>query len=229
MGTTELTAAGVGAGDEVVLPAFGGAHVAEAVRELGARPVCADIDPRSFCLDPDAVEAVLTERTAAVVPVHLFGRSADMGRLAEVAGRAGARLVEWEPAPRADSVDAVRRRQYAAYFDRRLRGVVIPPAPRSAEHAYTSYVVRVPGNGRPDRDVFKRALRARGVECQVPVKAPVHWMPGFRQAVHLAAAESAAEECLALPLSAAMTKRELQHVVSACNALGGLMREEPAC
>ncbi|MFG3260204.1 DegT/DnrJ/EryC1/StrS family aminotransferase [Streptomyces sp. NPDC048172] len=225
MGTTQLTAAGVGAGDEVVLPAFGGAEVAQAVRELGARPVCADVDPASFCLDAEAVEAVVTERTAAIVPVHLFGQAADMTGLEAVAQRRGTCLVEWEPRPRTDSVDAVRRRQHAAYLARRLNGVVIPGARKDVEHAYTEYVVRVPGNGRPDRDAFKRALRARGVECHVPVKAPVHWLPGFRAEVQLPAAEKAAEECLALPLSSAMSKRELHQVVSACNALGGLMHE----
>ena len=69
-----LRAAGVGAGDEVVVPAFGNVEVAEAVTRAGALPVFADIDPLTYCLEPAAVEAAVTPRTAAVVVVHRFGR-----------------------------------------------------------------------------------------------------------------------------------------------------------
>ncbi|MDJ1130941.1 DegT/DnrJ/EryC1/StrS family aminotransferase [Streptomyces iconiensis] len=225
MGTTQLIAAGVGVGNEVVVPSYGGAEVAEAVREIGARPVFADIDARSYCLDPVSVEQVVSECTAAVVPVHLFGHCADLNGLGELAALRNIRVVEWEPLPRVDAVDAVRRRQHAEYLGRRLRGVVTPVVEPGVEHAFMEYVVRVPGNGRPDRDAFKRALRARGVECGVPVKLPAHRMPEFRAAVRLPEAERAADECLALPLAASLTKRELQHVISACNGLGGLLRE----
>ena len=88
-------------------------------------------------------------------------------------------------------------------------------------HTYQQYVVRVPGNGRPDRDAFARAVRARGVECWVPVKTPVHRMPGFRRDVYLPETERAADETLALPVDAALTKREMQRIVSACNASVG--------
>ncbi|HWM36444.1 MAG TPA: DegT/DnrJ/EryC1/StrS family aminotransferase [Streptomyces sp.] len=228
MGTKDVTAAGVSPGDEVVVPAFGGAEVAGAVRAVGARPVFADIDPRSFCLDPEAVEAVVTQRTAAIAPVHLFGHPADMVCLSELAQRRGLRIVDLDASPPVVSVDAVRRRQYASYLDVRLRGVGIPTVALGVEHAYTDYVVRVPGNGRPDRDAFKHALRARGVACYVPVKAPVHRTAEFRADVRLPESERAADETLALPLEASMTKRELHRVVSACNGLGGLLME-PAC
>jgi dTDP-4-amino-4,6-dideoxygalactose transaminase len=126
------------------------------------------------------------------------------------------------------AVDAVRRRQHAAYLDVRLRGVGIPSVALGVQHAYTDYVVRVPGNGRPDRDAFKQALRARGVACYVPVKTPVHRTAEFRTDVRLPESERAADETLALPVQASMTRRELQRVVSACNGLGGLLME-PAC
>jgi dTDP-4-amino-4,6-dideoxygalactose transaminase len=91
-------------------------------------------------------------------------------------------------------------------------------------HTYQQYVVRVPGNGRPDRDAFARAVRAKGIECRVPVKTPVHRLPGFRRDVHLPETERAADETLALPVDASLTKREMQRIVSACNALGGLLQ-----
>lgn len=223
-----MTAAGVRPGDDVVVPAYGGTEVARTVRELGARPVFADIDPRSFCLDPAAVETAVTPATVAVVPVHLFGHPADMVCLQELAQRRGLRMVDIDAGPEVVAVDAVRRRQYATYLDMRLRGVVVPSVATGVEHAYTDYVVRVPGNGRPDRDAFKYALRARGVPCYVPVKTPAHRTAEFRTDVRLPESERAADETLALPLEASMTKRELQRVVSACNGLGGLLME-PAC
>jgi dTDP-4-amino-4,6-dideoxygalactose transaminase len=89
-----LLAAGVGPGDEVVVPSFTFAATANAVAMTGATPVFADIEPHSFCLDPDAVAAAVTSRTAAVVPVHLYGHPAPWGGLAEVAERHGLLLLE---------------------------------------------------------------------------------------------------------------------------------------
>ncbi len=188
----------------------------------------ADIEPRSLCLDPDSVDAVVTSSTVAVVPVHLFGHPADMVCLQELAQRRGLRVVDVGVRPHVVAVDAIRRRQCASYLDARLRGVVVPTAATGIEHAYTDYVVRVPGNGRPDRDAFKRALQARGVACYVPVRTPAHRTAEFRADVRLPESERAADETLALPLEASMTNRELQRVVSACNGLGGLVME-PAC
>lgn len=89
-----LLAAGVGPGDEVIVPSFTFAATANSVALTGATPVFADIDPYSFCLDPEAVDAAVTERTAGIMPVHLYGHPADMTRLGEVAERRGVRLFE---------------------------------------------------------------------------------------------------------------------------------------
>lgn len=216
-----LKAAGVGLGDEVIVPAYGNAEVAEAVVQAGGLPVFADIDSATYCLDAEAVAAAVTPRTSAVVVVHRFGRTAGMGALGEVGRRHGLLVVE--QAESSEPYDGVvRRRGHAAYLDARLSGVVTP-APGEG-HTYQQYVVRVPGNGRPDRDAFARAVRAKGVDCRVPVKTPVHRMPAFRRDVVLAETERAADETLALPIGAGLSRRELQRVVSACNALGGLLQ-----
>jgi len=76
-----LEAMGVGRGDEVVCPAFTFYATAEAIVRVGATPVFADIDPATLNLDPAAVTAVVTERTKAIVPVHLFGRPAPLEEL----------------------------------------------------------------------------------------------------------------------------------------------------
>ncbi|MEV7685156.1 DegT/DnrJ/EryC1/StrS family aminotransferase [Streptomyces bungoensis] len=216
-----LRAAGVGAGDEVVVPAFGNVEVAEAVTQAGALPVFADIDPVTYCLDPDAVEASITPRTVAVVVVHRFGRRADIGRL-HALGQRHELLVLEQGESEAPYDELAQRRERAAYLDARLKGVRTPAG--GDGHTYQQYVVRVPGNGRPDRDAFARALRVKGVECRVPVKTPVHRLSEFRRYVSLPETERAADETLALPVDASLTKREMQRIVSACNALGGLLQ-----
>lgn len=89
-----LLAAGVGPGDEVIVPSFTFAATANSVALTGATPVFVDIEPTYFCLDPRAVEAAITERTKAIMPVHLFGHPADMTALADIAQRHGVALYE---------------------------------------------------------------------------------------------------------------------------------------
>ncbi len=82
-----LMALGVGPGDEVVIPTFTFFATAGVVVRLGARPVFVDIDPVDYCLDPAGVADRISERTKAVIPVHLFGQAADMTALASAAGK----------------------------------------------------------------------------------------------------------------------------------------------
>jgi dTDP-4-amino-4,6-dideoxygalactose transaminase len=89
-----LLAAGVGPGDEVVVPSFTFAATANAVALTGATPVFADIEPDYFGLAAEAVEAVVTERTVAIMPVHLYGHPAELEGLQSVAGRHRLRIFE---------------------------------------------------------------------------------------------------------------------------------------
>jgi len=89
-----LLAAGIGPGDEVVIPSFTFAATANAVVMAGATPVFADIEPGTFCLDPGAVCAVVTSRTAAVIPVHLYGHPCPWEGLEDVAERHGLLVLE---------------------------------------------------------------------------------------------------------------------------------------
>jgi dTDP-4-amino-4,6-dideoxygalactose transaminase len=89
-----LLAAGVGPGDEVIVPSFTFAATANAVALTGATPVFADIEPDQFCLDADAVEAAVTERTKGIMPVHLYGHPANMTRLGAVADSHGLAIYE---------------------------------------------------------------------------------------------------------------------------------------
>jgi dTDP-4-amino-4,6-dideoxygalactose transaminase len=89
-----LQALGIGPGDEVVTTAYTFFATAEAIARRGATPVFADIDPVTLCLDPSAAEAAISERTRAVMPVHIFGQPADLGAFRELADRHGIALIE---------------------------------------------------------------------------------------------------------------------------------------
>jgi dTDP-4-amino-4,6-dideoxygalactose transaminase len=84
----------IGPGDEVITPPLSAAYSALAVMMAGARPVFADIDPERLTLDPRAVEAAITPRTRAILPVHLYGQPADMRPLEAIAARHNLALVE---------------------------------------------------------------------------------------------------------------------------------------
>ncbi|GAA1249891.1 DegT/DnrJ/EryC1/StrS family aminotransferase [Kitasatospora nipponensis] len=89
-----LLALGIGPGDEVVLPSFSFAATANAVRLVGAEPVFADLEQGGFGLDPAAAAAAIGPRTAALLPVHLYGHPAALDRLVPLADRHGLLLLE---------------------------------------------------------------------------------------------------------------------------------------
>ena len=89
-----LLAAGVGTGDEVITVPFTFVATTAAIWYTGARPVFVDIDPRSFTIDATAIEAAITAKTRAIVPVHLYGQPADMDPILEIAKRRGLVVIE---------------------------------------------------------------------------------------------------------------------------------------
>lgn len=89
-----LRAAGIGPGDEVVVPAYTFIATASAVLHLGATPVFADIDPATYALDPESTTGMLSTRTRAIIPVHLAGAPADMDGVAGIAEGRGIAVIE---------------------------------------------------------------------------------------------------------------------------------------
>ncbi|WP_454735613.1 DegT/DnrJ/EryC1/StrS family aminotransferase [Cupriavidus necator] len=87
-------ALGIGAGDEVIMPGFTYIATAETVALLGAKPVYVDVDPRTYNLDPAALEAAITPRTRAIVPVSLYGQCADFDAINAIAARHGIPVIE---------------------------------------------------------------------------------------------------------------------------------------
>jgi dTDP-4-amino-4,6-dideoxygalactose transaminase len=82
-----MDAAGIGAGDEVITTAFTFVASTETIVQTGATPVFVDIDPVTYNIDPDKIEAAITQRTKAIMPIHLFGQLADVTRITEIAER----------------------------------------------------------------------------------------------------------------------------------------------
>lgn len=89
-----LLAAEIGLGDEVIVPSFTFAATANAVSLTGAIPIFADIDEQTFCMDPDATRALITPRTRAIMPVHLYGHPADLVRFSDLCSDHGLALFE---------------------------------------------------------------------------------------------------------------------------------------
>ena len=97
-GTTALHVAllshEIGAGDEVITTPFTFIASANTILYVGAKPVFVDIDPVSYNIDVDAIEAAITKRTRAIMPIHLYGNPADMSRIREIALRHGLIVIE---------------------------------------------------------------------------------------------------------------------------------------
>ena len=97
-GTTALhlavAALGAGPGDEVIVPSLTYIASANAISYVGATPVFVDVDPRTWCLDPDHVSSMISPRTVGIIAVHLYGHPADMDAIAQIAERHGLWVIE---------------------------------------------------------------------------------------------------------------------------------------
>ncbi len=89
-----LMGLGLEPGDEVITPSFTFIATTEVVALLRLKPVFADVDPQTFCMDPVSLEKQITKKTKAIVPVHLYGQSAPMKEIMELAAKYGLAVVE---------------------------------------------------------------------------------------------------------------------------------------
>jgi dTDP-4-amino-4,6-dideoxygalactose transaminase len=89
-----VKAAGIGPGDEVITTPFTFFATAEAVSQVGATPVFVDVNERTYNIDPKAIEPAITERTKAIIPVHLYGQAADMDPIMNLAEKYNLKVIE---------------------------------------------------------------------------------------------------------------------------------------
>lgn len=92
--TLALSTSGIGTGDEVIVPSFSFIATADSVSLLGATPVFVDIDPETFCIAPEQLVGKITSRTRAIIPVHLYGQSADMDEIVDIATKHNLVVIE---------------------------------------------------------------------------------------------------------------------------------------
>ncbi len=136
---------GIGPGDEVIVPAFTFISTSLAVQNVGATPVPADVDPRNYCLTPEAVVAAMTGRTRALIPVHMAGHVADLPGLSRVAAEHGLVLI-----------------QDAAHAQGAVRdGALIGAHPTVACYSFQNGKLMTAGEGGaltfPDEESYERA------------------------------------------------------------------------
>ena len=89
-----LTANGIGEGDEVIMPNLSFIATANATLHCGATPIFADIDAHNLCIDPNDIERLITSKTKAIMPVHLYGHPAQMDKILEIANKHGLWVIE---------------------------------------------------------------------------------------------------------------------------------------
>lgn len=89
-----MMALGLQPGDEVITPSFTYIATTEVIALLRLTPVFVDVDPKTFCIDPEAIEKAITPRTKAIVPVHLYGQAADMEKIMDIARRHKLAVIE---------------------------------------------------------------------------------------------------------------------------------------
>src|SRR5918912_571630 len=161
--TIALRSLGVRPGDDVVMPSFTFYATAEAAIAAGARPVFCDVDPETFCVTRATVERALTDRTTAIVPVHLFGNVAPIDDLRDL----GPPVLE-------DAAQAI-----GASVAGRMAGSLGDAAtlPRPVDGADPVYHLYVARHERADELVA--ALAAEGIGARGNYRVPVHLQPGM--------------------------------------------------
>ncbi|ASN20929.1 DegT/DnrJ/EryC1/StrS family aminotransferase [Arthrobacter sp. YN] len=151
-----LLAAGIGAGDEVIVPSFTFAATANSVALTGATPVFADVDPDHYTLDPASVEAKITDRTAAIMPVHLYGHPFNVDAIGALATKHGVKV--FEDAAQAHGA-AVNGRKVGTFGDFAMFSLYPTKNMTSGEGGMVS-------TGLADVERRLRLLRNQGMERQ---------------------------------------------------------------
>lgn len=140
-----LACLGIGFGDEVIIPAFTFVATATAVLTVGATPVTVDVDPGTYCINPEAARRAVTPRTKAIIPVHLAGHPADMDTLLDISRQTGVAIVS-------DSAHA---------HGARWKGVSLPQLTPASMYSFQNFKLLAAGEGgamlTDDEEIARRA------------------------------------------------------------------------
>lgn len=221
-----LVALDIGVGDEVITTPFTFAATLEAIVHTGATPVLVDIDPDTYNLDPRAVAAAVTTNTRAILPVHLFGLPADMGRICALASSRGLAVVEdcaQSLGARIDGrpVGSFGEAAAFSFYPTKILGGIgdggliatgaqLPTAGAGVTHAYGYYTLSV-----AKRDRLREQLGNAGIGSALYYASPLHLHPRLAATSRFGAlprAEAAATRCLSLPIFPELSDAEVDYV-----------------
>ena len=221
-----LVALDIGVGDEVITTPFTFAATGEAIVHTGATPVLVDIDPDTYNLDPRAVAAAVTTNTRAILPVHLFGLPADMGRICALASSRGLAVVEdcaQSLGARIDGrpVGSFGEAAAFSFYPTKILGGIgdggliatdaqLPTAGAGVTHAYGYYTLSV-----AKRDRLREQLGNAGIGSALYYASPLHLHPRLAATSRFGAlprAEAAATRCLSLPIFPELSDAEVDYV-----------------
>jgi len=192
----------IGPGDEVIIPSFTFIASAWFAQYVGARIVFADIDPVSYTLDPVALEALITDKTKAIVVTHLFGQAAALN----------------VKLPALRSKTERRQELGRRYLDGIRHSDIELPQPlewgRSVYHMFTIQ--------HPERDRLRTYLADNGIGADIVYPHPLHRQPCFNflgyEEGDFPVSERLANRCLSLPIVPELADEEIEYVIETLNA-----------
>ncbi len=235
-------ALGLKPGDEVITTANTFFATAEGIWIAGGKTVLVDCDPKTKNIDPAQVEKAITPRTKGIVPVHLYGLTADMPAISAIAKKHNLWVVEdnaqgidgyGKGFKQSELADAVctsfiiqknlgtfgdRRREIAARYTKGLRGTsfALPYEPEGYRHAYHLYVIET-----PKRTEAERWLLERGVDVKLHYPIAIHQQSGFpwgklAEVKPVPNCEANAAQCISLPMFPELTNEQADYTIEQC-------------
>ena len=221
-----LYAAGVKEGDEVITTPYSFIATINPILMLGARPVLVDIDEETFNIDVSKIEAAITEKTKAIVPVDLYGQPCDWAELQEIAKKHNLKIVE--DACQAIAVEQLKkveeftkeRQENARKLNDALAGVAgikTPTISDNRNHVYHQYTILL--NKGMQRDQFIASLRDKGVGAGIYYPKPLHIYPHIAKLGYkigdFPVAEDLAARVVSLPVHPKVTDEDIEVIAAA--------------
>src|SRR3990170_2899557 len=217
-----LRSAGIGAGDEVVVPAHTFVATCSAVVNVGATPVLVDV-AKDFNIDVDKIEEVITPKTKAIISVHLNGYMADMPRILKIAERYNLKAAFLDIKLRYLPSWIVKRKKIANSYHEafsEIPDLLLPHYNKPGfDHIYQNYVVR-----SKQGDEFSEYLKKNGIEVLVQFRKPYYRHEALKLVDRgFPETEALSREVCSLPMNVEITDEEIEYVIKTVRAFYGLI------